>query len=126
MTTTITLKDSTATDRVFNVVRQAAGRDSAVLLCIPAGAGMNRTAALKLELSSKIIGGSSRPVATVAVPYGAVIDGNFVKRGQVSSVHSVTLPSDAPELARADAEALSKNLLADPQIIAMVTNGYVS
>lgn len=121
--TSITIKDSTETDRVFTVIRQPSGTQSAILQLSLDGTGMNRTAFPKIELSGKIVNGRTEPVASVAVPYGAVVDGAFVKKNQVNHVVRATQPADAPELVRADAEAYARNLLADPQVVAMFANG---
>lgn len=126
MTSTITIKDSTNTDRAFTVIRQPSGSQSAILQLTLAVAGMNRTAFPKIELSGKVVNGRTEPVASVVVPFGAVVDGAFVKRGQVAHIARATQPADAPELARADAEAFTRNLLADPQVMAMFANGTIA
>lgn len=125
MTTSITIKDSAGIDREFTVIRQPSGNMSAILVSALAGAGMNRTAFPKIELSGKVVNGRTEPVATIAVPYGALVDGAFVKKNQVTAVARATQPADAPELARADAEAFARNLMSDPQVMAMFQNGTV-
>lgn len=119
----ITIKDSTGIDRVFTVVRQPAGGVSAILQQTVAGPGMNRTAYPKIEISSTLVRGNSSPVATVTVPYGAVVNGNFTKEDQVTYVHSSKQPATAPEIARADAEAYARNVVSNAQVIALFTNG---
>lgn len=126
MTYTITIKDSMGTDREFTVIRQPSGTQSAILQLKLAGTDMNRTAFPKIELSGKVVNGRTEPVASVVVPFGAVVDGAFVKRGQVAHVARATQPADAPEQARADAEAFTRNLLADPQVMAMFANGTIA
>lgn len=122
----ITIKDSSNADAVFTVVRQPGGNTSAILHCVKTGTGMNRTAYPKIEISSSQKAGSSDPVLTVTVPYGAVVDGNFKKSGQVVRNSVGRLPADSPELARLDAEAFAKNALANPQIVALFQNGTVN
>lgn len=119
----ITIKDSTGTDRIFTVVRQPAGGVSAILQQVVTGPGMNRTAYPKIEVSSTLVRGNSSPVATVTVPYGAVVNGNFQKEDQVTYVHSSKQPATAPELARADAEAYARNVVSNEQVIALFSNG---
>lgn len=126
MTTNIVIKDSTGTDRTFEVIRQPSGSQSAILLLSISGAGMNRTAFPKIELSTRISNGRTQPVASVVVPYGAVVNGNFVKGGQVAETINATQPADAPELAREDAAAYAKNLLANPQVLALFSDGVIS
>ena len=122
----ITIKDSTDTDREFTVIRQPSGTMSAILQLLLSGDDMNRTAFPKIELSSKVVNGRTEPVATVTVPYGTVVDGAFVKKGQVNQVMRATQPADAPRLALADVEAYGRNLLADPQVQALFAHGLVS
>lgn len=122
----ITIKDSAGIDREFNVVRQPAGSQSAILMLTVAGAGMNRTAYPKIELSAQQSQGRSTPVATVTVPYGAVVNGNYKKEDQVVFVHSAKQPPTAPEMARLDAEAFARNVVANPQVIALFKDGVIS
>lgn len=122
----ITIKDSTDTDRVFTVIRQPSGTQSAILQLKLDGTDMNRTAFPKVELSSKVVNGRTEPVATVTVPYGTVADGAFVKKGQVNQIMRATQPADAPQRALADAEAYGRNLLADPQVQALFAHGLMS
>lgn len=125
MTTKITIKDSTGADIVFNVVRQPAANVSAILQSVDTTVGMNRSGLKKIELSTRVVNGKTSPVASVVVPFGAVINGNFVKQGQVSDVRSATQPADAPEKARLDAAVLTQNLMADPQVIALFGTGLI-
>lgn len=125
MTTSITIKDSTATDRVFTVRRQPSGSASAVLVHELTGAGQNRTMYPKIELSSQVVSGRSQPVATVTVPYGALVDGAWVKQGQVSTVISAKQPDAAPDLVRLNAEAYARNLLANPQVMSLFQDGLI-
>lgn len=122
----ITLKNDTGTDVVFAVVRQPSGSQSGILHEVNTTPGMNRTGLTKLELSTRIVSGKTSPVASVVVPYGAVINGNFVKSGQVTETVSGTQPADSPTTARLDAAAFGKNLLANPQVIALFQNGTLS
>lgn len=122
----ITIKDSANVDAIFTVVRQPGGNTSAILHNVKVGAGMNRTAFPKIEVSATQKNGSSDPYLTVTVPYGAVVDGNFKKLGQVVRTSNGRLPQDSPELARLDAEAFAKNVLANAQIAALFQNGTVS
>jgi len=121
--TPITVKDSTNADVVFSVIRQPAGNVSGILQAAVTGAGMNRTAFAKIEISATQSQGKSTPVVTVSVPYGAVVDGNYKKQGQVTRVATATLPPDSPELARANAEAFARNVLANAQVQALFLNG---
>lgn len=123
--TPITIKDSTNTDVIFSVVRQPGGDTSAILMASVVGAGMNRTAYPKIEVSAKQVQGRADPVVTVTVPYGAVVDGNYVKQGQVSRVATGRLPPDSPDLARANAEAFAKNVLMNAQIVALFKDGVI-
>lgn len=125
MTTSITIKDSTDTDCVFDVIRQPYGTQSAVLLLKNTSPGMNRTAFPKIELSSKVVDGRTEPVLSVAVPYGAVVNGNYVKQGQITHVVRANQPAAAPELARADAEAFARNALMDTQVRALFASGLI-
>lgn len=122
----ITIKDSANADTDFTVVRQPGGNASAILHNVKTGAGMNRTAFPKIEISSSQKTGSSDPVLTVTVPYGAIIDGNFKKLGQVVRTSIGRLPAESPEIARLDAEAFAKNVLVDAQIVALFQNGTVT
>lgn len=112
----ITIKDSAGADCVFTVIRQPAGNVSAVLHQVLTGPGMNRTAFPKIEVSQKITAGKLEPVVTIAVPYGSVVDGAFVKQDQVTQVIRATQKPAAPELARADCAAFAEGLLANEQI----------
>lgn len=122
----ITLKNDAGTDVVFAVVRQPSGSQSGILHEVNTTSGMNRTGLTKLELSTRIVSGKTSPVASVVVPYGAVINGNFVKSGQVTETVSGTQPADSPTAARLNAAAFGKNLLANPQVIALFQNGTLS
>lgn len=122
----ITIKDSAGIDKEFNVVRQPAGSQSAILMLTVAGAGMNRTAYPKIELSAPQSQGRSTPVVTVTVPYGAVVNGNYQKEDQVVFVHSAKQPPTAPEMARLDAEAFARNVVANPQVIALFKDSVLS
>lgn len=122
----ITIKDSAGIDKEFNVVRQPSGSQSAILTLTVAGAGMNRTAYPKIELSAPQSQGRSTPVVTVTVPYGAVVNGNFQKEDQVVFVHSAKQPPTAPEMARLDAEAFARNVVANPQVIALFKDSVLS
>lgn len=124
--TPIIIKDSTNTDTEFSVVRQPGGNATAILHAVKTGPGMNRTAFPKIEISASQKAGSSDPVLTVTVPYGAVVDGNFKKLGQVVRTFIGRLPADSPEQARLDAEAFARNVLANAQIVALFQNGTVS
>nr|APG77227.1 hypothetical protein [Hubei levi-like virus 2] len=125
MTTSITIKDSAGTDTVFTVVRQPSGNQSAILHAVNVTAGMNRTGYAKVELSTRIVNGKTTPVASVTVPFGAVVNGNFVKSGQVSDTRQATQPADAPEKARLDAAAFAKNLAANAQVAALFETGLI-
>lgn len=122
----ITIKDSAGIDKEFNVVRQPSGSQSAILTLTVTGAGMNRTAYPKIELSAPQSQGRSTPVVTVTVPYGAVVNGNFQKEDQVVFVHSAKQPPTAPEMARLDAEAFARNVVANPQVIALFKDSVLS
>lgn len=122
----IIIKDSSSTDTEFRVVRQPGGNATAILHAVKSGPGMNRTAFSKIEISASQKAGSSDPVLTVTVPYGAVVDGNFKKLGQVVRTSIGRLPADSPEQARLDAEAFARNVLNDAQIMALFQNGTVS
>lgn len=122
----IIIEDSANTNTEFSVVRQPGGNATAILHAVKTGPGMNRTAFPKIEVSSSQKAGSSDPVLTVTVPYGAVVDGNFKKLGQVVRTSIGRLPADSPEQARLDAEAFMRNVLTNPQIVALFQNGTVS
>lgn len=122
----IIIKDSANTNTEFTVVRQPGGNATAILHAVKTGSGMNRTAFPKIEISASQKAGSSDPVLTVTVPYGAVVDGNFKKLGQVVRTFIGRLPADSPEQARLDAEAFARNVLANAQIMALFQNGTVS
>ena len=122
----ITIKDSAGIDKEFNVIRQPAGSQSAILMLTVTGAGMNRTANPKIELSAPQSQGRSTPVVTVTVPYGAVVNGNYQKEDQVVFVHSAKQPPTAPEMARLDAEAFARNVVANPQVMALFKDGVIS
>lgn len=121
----ITLKNNAGTNVTFAVVRQPSGSQSAILQEVNATTGMNRTGLAKIELSSRVTNGKTSPVASVVVPYGAIVNGNFAKSGQVAETITATQPADAPTLARLDASAFGRNLLADPQVIALFDNGVL-
>lgn len=125
MTTNITLKNAAGTDVLFTVVRQPQGNQSAILHAIDPATGMNRTGFAKIELSTRLVNGRSTPTASVVVPYGAVVNGNFAKSGQVSEVISATQPADAPDLARQNAAAFAKNLLSNPQVADLFATGLI-
>lgn len=124
--TPITIKDSANVDCVFAIIRQPGGSLSGILLTPVSGAGMNRTAYPKVEVSSRIVKGRAEPTVTVSVPFGSTITGNFVPEGQVTHVHGAKLPPNAPDKARMDAEAFARNLLANAQVQALLQNGVVS
>lgn len=121
----ITIENASFTDCEFRVVRQPSGTQSAILQYIPPGAGLNRTAYPKIEISTRNQGGSTAPVVTVTVPYGAVVGGNFVKSGQNVVVTKATQPATSPDVARLDAEAFSRNLQQHPQIVALMSTGLI-
>lgn len=124
--TPITIKDSTSADVVFSLIRQPAGSMSGILRATIMGAGMNQTAYPKIELMAKHVKGRAEPVVSVTVPYGAVINGNFVAEGQVVHLHQSRLPPTAPDKARLDAEAFARNCLANVQVQALFQNGVLS
>lgn len=126
MTTNIVLKNAAGTDVTFQVVRQPSGTQSAILQEINISAGMNRTGLAKLELSTRITAGKTNPVCSVVVPYGAVIDGNYVKRGQVADTRSASQPAEAPSTARLDAAAFAKNAASNAQVAALFETGLIS
>lgn len=126
MTTNIILKNAAGTDVTFTVVRQPSGTQSAILHAVDNSAGMNRTGLAKLELSTRIANGRTNPVCSVVVPYGAVVNGNFVKQGQVADTRSASQPADAPTLARLDAAAFAKNAAASEQVAALFETGLIS
>ena len=121
----ITIKNASAVDCVFRVIRQPSGTQSAILQYTPSGVGLNRTAYPKIEVSTRNQGGSTAPVVTVTVPYGAVVGGNFVKSGQNVVVTKATQPAASPDTARLDAEAFSRNLQLNPQIMALMSTGVI-
>lgn len=121
----ISIKNASGTLCVFRIVRQPSGTQSAIFQYVPDGDGLNRTAYPKIEVSTRNQGGSTAPVATVTVPYGAVIAGNFVKAGQNVVVTKATQPAASPDAARLDAEAFSRNLQQDPQIMALMATGLI-
>lgn len=126
MTTNIVLQNAAGTDVTFQVVRQPSGSQSAILYEVNNTVGMNRTGLAKLELSARVVNGKSAPVASVTVPYGAIVNGNYVKIGQVSDTRSATHPADAPTLAKLDCSAFAKNAAANPQVIALFETGLIS
>lgn len=119
----ITIKDSTGLDVVFNVIRQPSGTQSAILTAVKAGEGMNRTAYPKIEVSTRIAAGATSPTISVVVPYGSVTNGVFKKAGQVSTTTSAKQPADSSDLARADAAAFQKNLMAHAAIQDLLADG---
>lgn len=121
----IILKNNAGTDVTFAVVRQPSGSQSAILQEVNVTAGMNRTGLAKIELSSRVTNGKTSPVASVVVPYGAIMNGNFAKSGQVAETTTATQPADAPTLSRLDASAFGRNLLANPQVVALFDNGVL-
>lgn len=126
MTTNITLKNAALVDVVFQVVRQPSGSQSAILYQVDSTPGMNRTGLAKIELSARVVNGRSQPVSSITVPYGAVVDGNYVKKGQVSDTRSSTQPADTPTSARADAAAFAANLAANAQVKDLFATGLIS
>lgn len=126
MTTNIVLKNAEGTDVTFNVVRQPSGTQSAILYEVNNSVGMNRTGLAKIELSTRVVSGKTQPVCSVTVPYGAVVNGNFVKQGQVADTRSATQPADTPTQARANAAAYAKNLAASAQVVSLFETGLIS
>lgn len=126
MTKNIVLKNAEGTDVTFNVVRQPSGTQSAILYEVNNSAGMNRTGLAKIELSTRVVAGKTQPVASVTVPYGAVVNGNFVKQGQVADTRSATQPADTPTLARANAAAFAVGLANDEQVKSLFETGLIS
>lgn len=126
MTTNVTIKNAAGTDVIFEVVRQPSAGLSAILYEKSVVAGMNRTGLAKIELSSKIANGRLSPVASVVVPYGGMVNGNFVKTGQVTDTRAGTQPADTPTQARLDAAAFARNLASNPQVIALFETGLVA
>lgn len=126
MTTKIVLKNASGNDVEFEVARQPSGNQSAILYAVNNTAGMNRTGQAKIELSAKIVNGKSTPVASIVVPYGAIIDGNFVKKGQVQDTRIANQPADTPLSARLDVAAFARNLAANPQVDALFQTGLIS
>ena len=126
MTTNIVLKNAAGTNVTFQVVRQPSGSQSAILYEVNNTVGMNRTGLAKIELSARVVNGKSSPVRSVTVPYGAVVNGNYVKLGQVSDTRSATHPADAPTQAKLDCSAFAKNAAVDPQVIALFDTGLIS
>jgi len=125
MTTQITLKNAAGVDTVFHVVRQPSAGVSAILQHLPPGSS-NRQQAVKIELSTTLQNGRATPVASVAVPYGKVVDGVFEKIGQVNEVRRATQPSDAQPLAIDNAEAFARGLAANAQVIELFKTGHIS
>lgn len=122
----ILIKDASGLDCEFRVIRQPSGTQSAILQYIPADTwGLNRTAYPKIEVSTRNQGGSTAPVVTVTVPYGTIVNGNFVKSGQNVVVTKATQPATSPDVARLDAEAFSRNLQQNPQIMALMSTGVI-
>lgn len=126
MTQNIVLKNAAGTDVTFQVVRQPSGNQSAILYEVNDTIGMNRTGLAKLELSARVVNGKSAPVASVTVPYGAVVNGNYVKTGQVSDTRSATHPADAPTQAKLDCSAFARDAAANAQVIALFDTGLIS
>lgn len=126
MTTNIVLKNASNVDVTFQVVRQPSGSQSAMLYEVNTTPGMNRTGLAKIELSARVVNGRSQPTSSVVVPYGAVVNGNFVKSGQVSDTRSATQPADTPSSARADAAAFAANLAANAQVKALFESGLIA
>lgn len=126
MTTNITLKNASNVDVTFQVVRQPSGSQSALLYEVSAVTGMNRTGLAKIELSARVVNGRSQPTSSIVVPYGAVVNGNFVKSGQVSDTRSATQPADTPLGARADAAAFAANLASNAQVKALFESGLIA
>ena len=126
MTTNIVVKNAAGTDVTFQVVRQPSGSQSAILYEVNNNPGMNRTGLAKIELSARVVNGKSSPVSSVTVPYGAVVNGNYVKTGQVSDTRSATHPADAPTQAKLDCSAFARNAAANPQVIALFDTGLIS
>ena len=125
MTTNIVIKNAAGTDVTFQVVRQPSGSQSAILYEVNNNPGMNRTGLAKIELSARVVNGKSSPVSSVTVPYGAVVNGNYVKTGQVSDTRSATHPADAPTQAKLDCSAFARNAATDPQVIALFDTGLI-
>lgn len=126
MTTNIVIKNASGTDVTFQVVRQPSGNQSAILYEVNNTTGMNRTGLAKLELSAKVVNGKSTPVASVVVPYGSIVNGNYVKIGQVSDTRSASQPADAPTTAKLDCSAFAKNAAANAQVAALFDTGLIS
>ena len=126
MTTNITIKDSAGTDVLFTVVRQPSGTQSAILHAIDNSAGMNRTGYAKLEISTRMVNGKTSPTCSTVVPYGAIVNGNFVKAGQVADTRTASQPADAPTKARLDAAAFARNAAQNAQVIALFETGLIS
>lgn len=124
--TPITIKDSANVDCAFTIIRQPGGSLSGILQAPITGAGMNRTAYPKVEVSSRIVKGRAEPTVTVTVPFGTAVTGSFEPAGQVTHVHSAKLPPNAPDKARMDAEAFARNVLGNAQVQALLQNGVVS
>ena len=125
MTTNIVIKNAAGTDVTFQVVRQPSGSQSAILYEVNNNPGMNRTGLAKIELSARVVNGKSSPVSSVTVPYGAVVNGNYVKTGQVSDTRSATHPADAPTQAKLNCSAFARNAATDPQVIALFDTGLI-
>lgn len=121
----IVIKDSDGLDVTFQVARQPSGGQSAILYQVSSTPGMNRTGLAKIELSTRVVNGKTTPVASVTVPHGAVLNGNFVKAGQATDVRTANQPADLPLKARLDAAAFGKNLAASPQVAAMFNTGLL-
>lgn len=126
MTKNIVLKNAEGTNVTFNVVRQPSGTQSAILYEVNNSVGMNRTGLAKIELSTRVVSGKTQPVTSVTVPYGAVVNGNFVKQGQIADTRSATQPADAPTLARANAAAFAMGLATDEQVKSLFETGLIS
>ena len=121
----IVLHDSDSNPVTFQVARQPSGSQSAILYQVSDTPGMNRTGLPKIELSTRVVNGKTTPVASVTVPHGAVINGNFVKAGQATDVRSATQPADLPLKARLDAAAFGRELANDWQVAAMFGTGLL-
>lgn len=122
----IALKNSANVDVTFQVVRQPSATQSAILMEVNTSPGMTREGLAKIELSTRIVNGRTQPYAAITVPYGAVVNGAYVKQGQVTDNRGATQPANSTLVARLDAANYAKNLATNAQVVALFETGLVS
>lgn len=123
--TPIVLNDENANPVTFVVRRQPSATLSAILQPVATGNG-TKTELPRIEISMRVAGGRTEPVATVAVPFGETRNGTYHKLGQVTHVIRASQPDAAPNAVVERAATFAAQLTQNQAILDLFRDGELS